>query len=86
MTDNDLAAEIRRALEGTTPGPWEWTRHDLDSTVRPYPSVVAIDHCGGCGCRRDCDLTVEMSDADRALIAAAPVLLARAADRIEELE
>ena len=86
MTDNDLAGEIRQALEDTTPGPWVWTRHDLDSTIRPFYSVIAVDHDGGCGCRRACDLQIDISDADRALIAAAPDLLARAADRIEQLE
>ena len=86
MTDNDLAGEIRQALEDTTPGPWVWTRHDLDSTIRPFYSVIAVDHDGGCGCRRACDLEINISDADRALIATAPDLLARAADRIEQLE
>lgn len=85
-TTEHIVGEIRQALEDTTPGPWVWTRHDLDSTIQPFYSVIAVDHDGGCGCRRACDLQIDISDADRALIAEAPDLLARAADRIEQLE
>lgn len=67
MPDNDLAGEIRQALEGVTPDGVEMMVFVHESIFGPTAEI-------------------EMSDADRALIAAAPDLLARAADRIEELE
>lgn len=73
-----LAEEIRTALEGVTPGPWEWDeQYDFLVTEDGSAYVIAISAHGD---------EIIADRHDRALIAAAPVLLARAADRIEQLE
>ena len=64
---DDIASEIRQALEGATPEGVEVAAILVETIFGPSAEI-------------------EMSDADRALIAAAPELLERAADRIEALE
>lgn len=78
-----VTGEIRQALEGTTPGPW--TRYRLEE---PDSKEWIINETTGLelaylGDAFDND---EQAEATAALIAAAPDLLARAADRIEQLE
>jgi hypothetical protein len=63
-----------------TPGPWEWDGHTLRPSV-PDPSVSAVHSIleadGGHGfLRSKPSQTIAELDADRALIAAAPDLLA----------
>jgi hypothetical protein len=58
-----------------TPGPWEWTGNALDQKENPYKEVIGTDvHCGGY-CLGG-QWSPHISDADKALIAAAPDLLA----------
>ena len=63
-----------------TPGPWEWSGHTLRPSA-PDPAVSAVhsilDADGGHGfLRSKPSQTIAELDADRALIAAAPDLLA----------
>lgn len=74
---------------------WRWTDHrvpDLIATVDTYGydsdrTVVEADHDGGCSCRRDCTLELNIEPQDRDFIAATgpDVVLALVA-RIRELE
>lgn len=93
MSD-DLTARIDEALAGTTPGPWHWGDRTnllgIGGDVSPGGYVYSVDvleieHDGGCGCRRMCQMDVTLSDEDRTLIAAAPSLLAEARDEIARL-
>lgn len=93
MSD-DLTARIDEALAGTTPGPWHWGDRTnllgIGGDVSPGGYVYSVDvleieHDGGCGCRRMCQMDVTLSDEDRTLIAAAPSLLAEARDEITRL-
>lgn len=77
MTDNELIAEVRAALEAATPGPWE----RLDPDGAPYGRVGYRIRCGA--------LEMAAVDVERrtdaALIAAAPAWLAELCDRVERL-
>lgn len=68
-----LLARIDTALDGTTPGPWRWDNDDATHTIIDGvgDSVVeAVDEPGR--------TRIYASDADAALIAAAPSLLSEA--------
>lgn len=56
-----------------TPGPWSWCGNDLDSA--DYKEVISSEVRCGAFCYGGC-VSMKVSDADRALIAAAPDLLA----------
>lgn len=73
---DDIAGEIRQTLEGTTPGPWEWVEDGDCDLYAGDSQVLGVNAV----------FQITIGQADMALIAAAPVLLARAADRIEQLE
>lgn len=75
---------------------WRWTDHrvpdliatvDLEVDYSTWQTVVEADHDGGCSCRRDCTLELNIAPQDRDYIAAAgpDVMLALIA-RIQELE
>lgn len=78
-----VAAKLRQALEDTTPGPW--TRYCLEE---PDSKEWIINETTGLELAYLGDVfdNDEQAEATAALIAAAPVLLAQAADRIEQLE
>lgn len=74
---------------------WRWTDHrvpDLVATVDIYDYeteryVVEADHDGGCSCRRDCTLELNVEPQDRAFIAATgPDVVLTLIARIQELE
>lgn len=67
-----LSEEIRDALEGSTPGPWFTEAGGIYNATRSYLVVPTGDS--------------EQDRADAALIAAAPSLLARAADALDALD
>lgn len=83
MTDNDLAGEIRQALEDITPAPWTLCCFEESSSkewVINESTGLELAYIG------DVFANGDQAEATAALIAAAPGLLARAADRIEALE
>lgn len=85
MTDTtNLAGDLRQALEGTTPGPWEWVEDG--EPMWPESSMWLENGDGTDVIRGGLYEWLHMTQADGELIAAAPDLLARAADRIELLE
>lgn len=79
MSD-DLTARINEALDGTTAGPW---------FVRPFNDDRVVSFIDEFGATDDiCDVNasyVNNHEADAALIAAAPSLLAEARDEINRL-
>lgn len=68
-TTEHIVGEIRQALEGTTPGPWEWVPDENGIPELWAGSTPALNNA-----------------ANWAFPTVAPGLLARAADRIEQLE
>ncbi|MGP6175417.1 hypothetical protein [Corynebacterium sp. A21] len=83
-------------LEGATEGPWKWDSHRVPTLYGTIPSstgdyefqvdVLDADHDGGCGCRQACELELHVSDADKALLAAAPESVAEVVRLRRELE
>lgn len=102
--DLDLDA-IERTATDATRGPWTWTDHHIpdlegragDPDAYEYSvTVLEASHWGECGCRSACNLELEISEADKAHIAAASpdvviALIARlhaaeaALDRVREI-
>ena len=70
-----LRAEIEARHHAATEGPYEWTSEQTlegragDEYYRYSTEVIEIDHDHGCACRQLCELTVTISDADRAALA-----------------
>ena len=75
---------------------WRWTEHRVPELEATYDvsddwessrTVLEADHDGGCSCRRDCTLDLNIAPQDRAFIAGTgpDVVLALIA-RIRELE
>jgi len=72
-------------FEGHTPGPWAWCGTTLDQTENPYKEVIGNDVSCGMYCLGG-SWSPSIPDADRALIAAAPDLLAETAQLRAEVE
>lgn len=75
---SDLTERLRDVLADATPGPWKWVEDGESMWLEGEDDVDVLVG--------DEDRWVHVSQADGELIAVAPVLLARAADRIERLE
>lgn len=83
----DIGERIRQALDGTTPGPWQWWSNDDDpEDVAGVLSsgVHVIASAAWCN-DSTADISIE-NPADRDMIAAAPQLLADALAVIEAQE
>jgi hypothetical protein len=76
----------KKLLEGTTPGPWFWDGRFLMGSFPEYgsPDKVAVLYLAGVTQRRDSRPQIETEDA--ALVAAAPDLARRLAEREERLK
>lgn len=80
MTAESVLAAMTARAEAATPGPWEWDGLRVptligvggDPEVYTYATdVLFVEHDGGCACRRSCEMTLDITDADAAFIAAA---------------
>lgn len=78
MTASDTIRRARERLKEATPGPWRWNTHwTLESTDGyRYDTVLEASHEGECACRSSCELSLDIADADRQLMADAPQLIA----------
>lgn len=96
-TPIDIVALDNLAATATR-GPWRWeqfrygpptlTGRAGEAGVYEYDSeVLEVSHDGGCGCRANCTLNVEISDADKAFIAAAsPEVVQALIERLQSAE
>lgn len=73
-----VAGDLRQVLEGTTPGPWVWHEDGASMWLVGFDDADVL--------HGDEDRWVHMTQADGELIAAAPELLRRSLERIEQLE
>lgn len=91
--DDKRMGEIESMLDEATRGPWTWTQYkyglpDLNGRagevdVYEYDTaVIEVEHSAG-SCTRDCDLTLEISPANQALIAAAPTVIRELLDALK---
>lgn len=89
QTWNDIDSAIDR-VNAATGGPWKEDRSSDGenffgfSTQEGYRSVLDIGHDGGCACRRSCELEIEISDSDRAFIAASRTDAAKGLKALKE--
>lgn len=78
----DTARLEAAATAGVTRGPWHWVDYRNGTSelagvggepgVYEYATeVIEVDHDGGCGCRRECTIEMNIAAADREWIAAA---------------
>ena len=75
---------------------WRWSDHRVPDLIATFEvsddyvssrTVIEADHDGGCGCRRDCQLELNIEPQDREFIAATgPDVVMALIDRIRELE
>jgi hypothetical protein len=89
--------ELERLAADATSGTWTWDQYRVPTLgSKVYVAeldyyrdveVVAAEHDGECGCRSDCVLELNITDADKAFIAGTnPEVVAALIARIRELE
>lgn len=89
MTHLDLDP-IRDRLAAATRGPWRWDGNEFEGRagepgVFEYDSpVIHVEHSGG-SCCSPCELSVEISEADREFIAHSRDDIAALLDEVERL-
>lgn len=89
--------ELDRLAAAATGGTWTWDQYrvptlatkvyDADLDYHRDVEVIVAEHYGDCGCRSECILELNISDADKAFIAStSPAVVAALIARVRELE
>jgi hypothetical protein len=78
---DEIVEETVALLAAATPGPWSWTGNELRAESDGSTTVVGEPMVGGWG-----EPEWDISEADAALVAAAPALLRRWLDRDRDRE